>query len=322
MSISNSFAIHRPFGSGPLLARGTLDCRKANRWGRPMTAHRHHLTPRHTPVVVAIIVMAFAALWLASPVRADSSLAPSAPETAADLDVIGDDEIDAFVGTGSLILPGRIGSPARQAAASCPGCSWRAVLTCDRTTATACRGAARTCAYDSQWLTIYVTAPGGVEQWLGSACFGPGGPASRASVEQAVTQELSRRVPPLSPAMSPSAGALVYLPVRFTCGQSDAELTWDWTLAGMAVSVASDPRWQWRFEPGVDLVTPQAGSLNAGGGVEHAFVQAGRYEVQVSSVWQGRYWADGLGPLTVQTPLRQVAQISLDVGQARAVLVR
>lgn len=278
--------------------------------------------PRSQSFLIGFIGVLFLALcWpgLVGSAHAESSPTESSP---GDVDVIGDDEIDAFVGSGSLILPGRISTPGRRAAADCPGCSWRAVLTCDRTTPTACRGEARTCAYDSQWLTIYLTGPGGLEQWLGSDCFGPGGPKSRQLVENRVNEKLQEAVPPLRPAMSPPSGALVFLPIRFTSGQSATPMSWQWLLADMDIAVSATPTWQWRFASDTELATRDPGSLSEAGRVEHIYTSAGRRTVQMASTWRAQYWAEGLGPLTVQTPVRQTDELQVNVGQGRAVLVR
>ena len=118
---------------------------------------------------------------------------PSLAQADSSTEVIGDDQRDVFVGTGSLLLPARISTPGRSSAADCPGCSWRAVLTCDRTSAGACRGAARTCPMDSAWLTLYLTRPGQDEQWLGSACFGPGGPHAGQRWKQGSTNDSNKQ---------------------------------------------------------------------------------------------------------------------------------
>jgi hypothetical protein len=46
----------------------------------------------------------------------------------ADITIIGDDDQDAFVGSGSLLLPPQIATDWREVAATCPGCNWRSVI--------------------------------------------------------------------------------------------------------------------------------------------------------------------------------------------------
>ena len=90
-----------------------------------------------------------------------------APPVSADVTVIGDDKTDAFVGSGSLLLPSSMFANGRTEAADCPGCSWRAVVQCEMTTAGSCRGPARLCGPDATWLRIYMTRPTGEEVDLG-----------------------------------------------------------------------------------------------------------------------------------------------------------
>ena len=66
------------------------------------------------------------------------------PEQAsADISVIGDDQDDAFVGTGALLLPSGMYQNGREEAAGCVGCTWRAVLQCEMTTAVVAKACLR-----------------------------------------------------------------------------------------------------------------------------------------------------------------------------------
>ena len=58
---------------------------------------------------------------------------------AARADVIGDDERDRYVGTGSVILPGGVPETGRRVASDCPGCDWKATIVCEMTSASSCR---------------------------------------------------------------------------------------------------------------------------------------------------------------------------------------
>lgn len=272
-----------------------------------------HFSQR-TRLPIVLVMAAVFTVWAG--VATSLAQADSSPE------VIGDDQRDVFVGTGSLLLPARISTPGRSSAANCPGCTWRAVLTCDRTSAGACRGAARTCPMDSAWLTLYLTRPGQDEQWLGSACFGPGGPARRTEVEARVNERLEQAVPALTPQVSPPSNALVTLPLRFSSGQSGASVSWTWEVIGITVQGTATPRWHWRFGIGSDVITTNPGALSAVGAITHTYVESGNYRVQVLATWQGEYTADGLGPLAVEQPVRQRGELTVQVGQGRAVLVR
>lgn len=260
-------------------------------------------------VVVAVVVCLIATVM-------------TAPASQA-RDVIGDDERDVFVGTGSLILPDGMARPGRESAADCPGCRWVATLMCDPVSPTACRGQARLCPNDHFWLRISLLRPGGSWQVLGSQCFSPGGPARRDDVESLLHQQIERAVPPLRPSHRPPAGILPHLPVIFDSGQTAAPETWTWSILGLPVSVTAQATWAWQFDAGGPVASvTRPGGLSVGDGVHHVYRDQGTRQVTVGATWSAAYSVGDLGPLTVSQPVNQVEQFSLQVGQARAMLSR
>lgn len=234
---------------------------------------------------------------------------------AAATEVIGDDERDLFIGSGSLLLPPGISNAGRSTAASCPGCRWRAVQTCDPTTPTACRGAARLCPHDGLWLKIYMARPGGDWQIIGSDCFTSSGPVSREFAERELHQRVAESVPGLRPSMRPPGGVLVHLPVHVDSGQQAGAHRWNWQIVGLAIQVEATPTWWWR-SGAIDLgptTDPQTSFV---------YRSSGKLSVEVATTWAARYWVEGLGPLFVKEPVHQGSIIDISVGEARAVLVR
>jgi hypothetical protein len=234
---------------------------------------------------------------------------------AAATEVVGDDERDLFIGSGSLLLPPGISNAGRSTAASCPGCRWRAVQTCDPTTPTACRGAARLCPHDGLWLKIYMAPPGADWQIIGSDCFTSGGPISREYAERELHQRVAEAVPALRPTMRPPGGILVHLPVLVDSGQQAGARRWNWQILGLAIQVEATPTWWWRS--GVIDLGPTADPK-----ASFVYRSSGTSSVEVATTWAARYWVDGLGPLIVKDPVRQGSTIEVSVGEARAVLVR
>ena len=245
-----------------------------------------------------------------------------APSVGA-TEVIGDDERDVFIGSGSLILPEAIARPGRESAAACPGCQWKATLTCDPVSPTACRGAARLCPNDHQWLKISLLRPGQSWQVIGSACFAPGGPISRSAFEYTLNEQVERAEPPLRPSHRPRSGVVTQLPVVFDSGQGDADRAWTWTIVGMPVRVQAQPVWSWQFVSGGPVVTAtHAGGAGSSDTVQHTYRTHGIHPVRVQATWSATYEVGGLGPLAVTQPVRQTQEFDLPVGQARAVLIR
>lgn len=249
------------------------------------------------------------------------SMAPLAP-ALADVTVVGDDAQDAFVGTGSLLLPGSMYEQGRGEAAECPGCSWRAVLQCEMTTAGSCRGPARLCGVDGKWLRIYVRRPGGPEIDLGAACFGPSGPVSRDDAEARIREVVREAVPTLEPTRQPASGVLPHLPVIFDARQSAGTRTSEHDIVGLPVALSVTPRWLWDFGDGARILTDVPGGRWPDRSVSHVYDRAGAHEVRVQAVWSATYVVDGLGPLLVEEPVMQEADLPVRVGEGRAVLVR
>ncbi len=232
-----------------------------------------------------------------------------------DVGIIGDDERDAFVGNGSLILPPQVFHDGRVDASDCLGCSWRAVLQCEMTTAGSCRGPARLCGPDGQWLRVYLTRPGMPERDLGAACYGEGGPVSRWRVEGSLREMMTEFAPPLRPSRRPAGDALVHLPMYFDAGQRAGAQTVSTSIVGLGVDLQLDPTWTWDFGDGHRSSGTEPTS-------EHTYRRTGSLLIRVATVWRGTYWVSGLGPLRVASPVTQEVSLVAPVGEGRAVLVR
>ena len=266
---------------------------------------------------VSIIRSLYVALLCAIALLAAPGLA------SADISVIGDDQQDAFVGSGALLLPSTMFQEGRESASDCVGCSWRAVVQCEMTSAGACRGPARLCGPDASWLRIYMTRPGGAEIDLGAACFdNDKGPASRESAETHMRDIIREQVPSLRPTLQPSGGVLPHLPVIFATRQPAGPATSAHTIIGLPVHLTVRPRWVWDFGDGGRLATVEAGGAWPDRSVSHAYGRAGKVRVAVRAEWNATYVVDGLGPLTVPESVTQDASLTVPVGEGRAVLVR
>lgn len=239
----------------------------------------------------------------------------------ADVTIIGDDDRDAFVGSGSLLLPPQIATDWRASAAECPGCVWRSVIQCEMTTAGSCRGPARLCGPDGYWLRIFLTRPGGAEMNLGAACFGPGGPVSRATAEQLIRDRIIALVPPLRTWHQPEGSALPHLPVVFGVSQEASPLQASFDVIGLPVQVTALPRWRWDFGTS-RLVTTSPGERWPRTTISHTYRRAGEPDYAVTAIWEASYEVAGVGPLAVAEPVTQQSRSTVTVGQGRAVLVR
>lgn len=260
------------------------------------------------PLLVSVLILGGGVAVLPSPAQADVA-------------IIGDDDQDAFVGSGSLLLPPQIATDWRRVAASCPGCSWRSVIQCEMTTAGSCRGPARLCGPDGYWLRIYLTRPDGVEMDLGAACFGSGGPVSRETAEAQIRDRLVVLVPPLRAWRQPAGRVLPHLPVVFGVHQSEESLRESFELAGLPIELTARPSWAWDFGSS-RVATSSAGRRWPSPTIAHVYRASGVAEARVTTIWRATYVVAGVGPLEVSEPVTQRASVSVPVGQGRAVLVR
>lgn len=279
-------------------------------WLRPVSpAYRHDMR------IPRLLFMAIAAV-LAVPLI----LAPTSVATA-DITIIGDDDQDAFVGTGSLLLPPQIATDFREVAAACPGCTWRSVIQCEMTSAGACRGPARLCGPDGYWLRVFLTRPDGTELNLGAACFGSGGPVTRETAEAQLRDRIVALVPELRAWRQPSGRVLPHLPVVFGVTQSEQPLVESFELVGLPIELTARPRWVWDFAT-TSLATTSAGRRWPDATVDHAYRRSGIAQVRVTAVWEATYEVAGVGPLAIDEPVTQRTSLEVPVGQGRAVLVR
>jgi len=270
---------------------------------------RHHATVLAIPIVAALVILG-------------APLVPMSPAPArADVTVIGDDAQDAFVGTGSLLLPPQMASDGRSIAADCPGCTWRSVIQCEMTSAGACRGQARLCGPDGYWLRIFLTRPDGVELNLGLGCFGSGGPVSRETAEVQIRDRVVALVPPLRAWRQPSGRVLPHLPVVFGVHQSEEPLRESFELVGLPIELTARPRWVWDFGSST-VATASAGRRWPTPTIDHVYRISGTTQARVTSVWKATYEIAGVGPLEIPEPVTQQDGVSVPVGQGRAVLVR
>lgn len=262
-----------------------------------------------------LVLMALA-IVLAVPITLGSTSTVS-----ADITVIGDDDQDAFVGTGSLLLPPQIATDFREVAATCPGCTWRSVVQCEMTSAGACRGPARLCGPDGYWLRVFLTRPDGTEINLGAACFGSVGPVSRETAEAQLRDRIVALVPELRAWRQPPGRVLPHLPVVFGVTQSEQPLMESFTLVGLPFELTARPRWAWDFGT-ASLATSSAGRRWPHSTVDHVYRGSGTAQVRVTAVWEATYEVAGVGPLAVDEPVTQRTSLDVPVGQGRAVLVR
>jgi hypothetical protein len=245
---------------------------------------------------------------------------------AAATDVRGDDERDAYVGTGGLILPGTVSRHTRHEVASCPGCRWRLATPCEIPGAGTAFDGQATC------LSVVRGCPGGrlLRAWfqghglpwrdVGLVCIPPRGPVTVADVGRRVRGSFEQGIPAQRLGFQPRQGILTQIPVVLDSGQPAGPRTWDLDLLGRAVTLTATPAWSWHFGDGAGLDTADPGGSYPQMDVAHVYRRAGDYRISCTTTWSGTFVVDGLGPFPVAEPVRQTEVRWIEVGEGRALL--
>ena len=241
--------------------------------------------------------------------------------------VQGNDEVDAVEGAILIPAAGFVGDPAlRGQAATCPGCSWQLAPWCKFTEpggTAACLGAVIACPAGSIRLAIFLRRPGETTfQQVGSFCQSPGQPLTPGQLVPDVRDRFIELLPPQSPSYQPATGTLVNLPTVFASGQPTTIDQKQFDLAGFTIVINATATWLWRFGDGAEGVFDSPGGPYPDMSVSHSYRVAGPQQVVLTTMWDGVFTVDGLGPFPIAgPPVTQSTPLLLTVREARAQLV-
>lgn len=271
------------------------------------------------------VATSLTALMLAGLASLVVAPAASLAASVAGADVAADDDRDAIVGSGGLVLPAAAAEATRREVAGCRGCAWRLTSPCVEAPLgnsfegqAACLSVTRGCQGGSLRRTWFRPTN---QPWqdLGLMCMRDD-PVTVESVGESVRQELVRHLPSLSVNRLPRTGIMTGLPTVFSSGQPAGVQRFDWRIAGRRVAVAASPTWEWRFPDGSSLTTGDPGRLDPQGTVRHVFRRAGPATVTCATRWTGEYTVDGLGPFPIPGSVTQEIAMAVPVGEGRALL--
>ena len=240
--------------------------------------------------------------------------------------MFGDDAGDRFVGSGGILLSASTPMDTRIEASRCADCQWRITAPCvnspDEGAQAACRAMLSGCSADEVRLRVWL-ASGGDGRWrdVGLVCVGPGGPITVDDVEQRLREIFERLLPALRPKAQPSQGVLPHLPVIFDSGHPEVWPQSRHEILGHQVVLRPQVTWTWTLGDGATLVTARAGSRYPDTAISHVYRAGGAMLVHVVAHWTASFDLDDLGAFPVREPVLQRAELTVNVGQARAVLV-
>lgn len=272
------------------------------------------------------ILIATTMMTVASSLGWPSSGEWRAPEAAA-VEVIADDELDQYSGSGAVIWPSSITASSRQRGATCAGCRWKVTMPCKRDGGlqdAGCRGIVLGCPQGREIQRAWLARAGGDFEPVGLFCPTDGGAVSVADATEQVRGSFTRRLPSLRPSCDPPRGVLARIPVHCRSGQPSARVQWEDEVAGLPVRTSARGRWVWTFatEDGraSSLEATEPGAGYPAPGVRHAFPVPGMNSIAVEAIWIGEFTVDGLGPFPVEQPVRQRAELRVPTGSALGVI--
>jgi hypothetical protein len=243
------------------------------------------------------------------------SLGTTAPAHA--VEVAGDDDLDAFVGTGAgLLLDSSFsgGDSTRQRIATCPGCRWSLQPHCGEGNSF-CLARRIDCPTGTREMTVWFAEAGEPFSLRGTTCIGPAGPRMAQSLASEVADRVVTYVPPLAPSVRPTP-VLAQVPARVSSGQPSVMGARTMTLAGATVTLDATAVWIWTWGDGSSTSTSRST-------VTRQWPRSGRHTVSVRARWSGWFTVDGLGPFpTGGSTVEQEAVVQIEVRPARSVLMR
>jgi len=243
----------------------------------------------------------------------------------SDTSVTADDNLDAYVGTGGLLLPALFDGDAhtRKAVADCLACIWKYSLFCEEGAEFACAHATTTCPPKMMRYRVKFGHSLSTLSTVGSVCWGFDEPPTRVKVMREIRSTQMRRVPPLVPGYWPDNECLTYVPIRAWSGQPQLFRPRSMRVGGFKISITASAMWNWSWGDGTTQWTGNPGAYRAASPLSHAYSRPGRYKIWVHTIWSARYSIDGIGTYTLnEGPINQDSSLHLDVLASSPVLVR
>jgi len=279
-------------------------------------------------VLVVAVTFGFCGYFTKSePVQArdrSGSIISSVVKSDTTVDVSGDDSLDAYRGTGGLLLPTTFSGngSTRKQIASCLECVWRYTLYCDRSSDVFCGHAVTTCRSGQIKYRVWFGKTRLLTKVVGSVCWGKGRPATRSELETQVNSAAIRHVPALKPGVAPRGSTYTSVPILVWSGQPAMFKPELMFLGGHRVQIRATALWHWVWGDGKGEWTAAPGAAYPLRSLGHQYRKPGTYRVRVSTVWQANYEVSGIGTFAARGDLiTQSAQFPVNVLSARAVLV-
>ena len=209
----------------------------------------------------------------------------------------GNDDLDAYVGTGGLLLPSSFtGSKGSRAQIShCLECTWKYTVYCQSSAPGLCAHAVSTCQAGKIRYRVWFGRTAKSVRVVGSVCMGRGKPATRREIEHNLKQHAIRYVPPLQPGIAPSKLTLQSVPIWAWSGQHSKFVPAPMQLSGRKVFIKAKASWLWDWGDGTRQWSNFSGNPYPHPGILHRYQKSGHYTVKVTTVWLAQFTVEGIG---------------------------
>jgi hypothetical protein len=247
-----------------------------------------------------------------------------AQSMGANPDVVGNNTIAAYVGTGGLLLPDSFSGSeeTRWKVSECLGCTWQYTIYCMQGTNEPCKHAVTSCPRGSLLHRVWFGRDANSLEVIGSVCWGSTTPITRRQVESQVEDYVIRYLPPLLPGFDPPGGSITAVPVIFWTGQPTSFKPPGFLLSGHWVSISAKPTWRWTWGDGDSSWKIVPGAHYPSRQITHQYRIPERYNVSVIAVWQANYTVSGIGTFDVGGEvIRQTKTLAVPISTARTIRI-
>lgn len=246
--------------------------------------------------------------------------------TSLSSDVTGDDSLDAYIGTGGLLLPSSFSGSKSQKhkVANCLGCVWKYTIYCMWSQSdVSCQHAVMSCPKGRLRYRVWFGTSKETLEQIGSVCLGNSEPVTRRSLQKKLHQRVLKYVPSLEFEIQPSKRTLVTIPIIGHVTSPARYTPEAFKLSGFTVHINATTKYRWQWGDGDSRWYVTRGAKYPKKTIIHAYRSPKTYKIRVSTLWQASYSIDGIGKFDIGgDPIHQTASRAVQVLPAGSHLVR
>lgn len=240
-------------------------------------------------------------------------------------EVVGNNEVAAYIGTGGLLLPGTYSGTdsTKTSVANCPDCIWAYTVFCMYDAEGLCQHATQGCPVGQIKYRVWFGTNRQTLAVIGSVCWGTGSPLTKRTLETHLRDLIIQYVPALSVSTAPPDGSITSVPVVAWVNQPSVFNPPAFQLGGRTVWLNASAAWRWIWGDGAVEWKVIPGAPYPSKQISHQYRVAGTYELSVSTYWQATYSVEGIGTFSAGGDLvTQSATQPIEILKANSVLMR